>query len=43
MTVTIPYGQPSSRFMRFVRAPVRDAENHPPLVPLCQRAGTMLF
>ena len=34
MTITIPSGQPNSRFMRFVRAPVRDSEELPPLFPL---------
>lgn len=34
MTITIPSGQPNSRFMRFVRAPVRDTEKLPPLFPL---------
>src|SRR5258708_25771407 len=34
MTITIPSGQPNSRFMRFVRAPVRDTDKLPPLFPL---------
>ncbi|MCV7351111.1 hypothetical protein H7K15_13345 [Mycobacterium parmense] len=34
MTITIPDGQPNSRFMRFVKAPIRDTGNLPPLFPL---------
>ena len=34
MTITVPTGQPNYRFMRFVRAPVRDSEKFPPLFPL---------
>ena len=34
MTITIPSGQPNNRFMRYVRAPVRDTEKLPPLFPL---------
>ncbi len=34
MTITIPSGQPNSRFMRYVRAPIRDTEKLPPLFPL---------
>ena len=34
MTITIPTGQPNNRFMRYVRAPIRDAEELPPLFPL---------
>jgi hypothetical protein len=34
MTVTIPTGQPNNRFMRFVRAPIRDDEKLPPLFAL---------
>ena len=34
MTITIPSGQPNNRFMRYVRAPVRDTEELTPLFPL---------
>jgi hypothetical protein len=34
MTITIPTGQPNNRFMRFVRAPVKDSDKLPPLFPL---------
>lgn len=34
VTFTIPSGQPINRFMRFVRAPIRDDEKLPPLFPL---------
>lgn len=34
MTVNIPDGQPNRRFMRYVRPPIRDDEDHPPLFPL---------
>jgi hypothetical protein len=34
MTITIPSGQPNDRFMRFVRAPIKDSESLPPLFPL---------
>lgn len=34
MTITIPKGQPNSRFSRYVRPPVKETANHPPLFPL---------
>ena len=34
MTITIPEGQANTRFMRFVRAPIRDSDDLPPLFPL---------
>jgi hypothetical protein len=34
MTITIPSGQPNNRFMRYVRPPVKDSEQLPPLFPL---------
>jgi hypothetical protein len=34
MTVTIPTGQPNNRFMRYVRAPIRDIADLPSLYPL---------
>ncbi|MEC4762905.1 hypothetical protein VT930_07245 [Mycobacterium sherrisii] len=34
MTITLPSGQPNERFMRYVRPPVRDDDDHPPLFPL---------
>jgi hypothetical protein len=37
-TITIPSGQPSHRFMRYVRPPVKEAETFPQLFPL--RAAT---
>jgi hypothetical protein len=34
MPILIPTGQPNNRFMRYVRAPVKDTEKLPPLFPL---------
>ncbi|MCV7283995.1 hypothetical protein H7J87_01495 [Mycolicibacterium wolinskyi] len=34
MTITLPSGQPNERFMRYVRPPVSEHEDHPPLFPL---------
>src|SRR4051794_16309001 len=34
MTITIRTGQPKNRFMRFVRAPIKDSDKLPPLFPL---------
>jgi hypothetical protein len=34
MTITIPSGQLSHRFMRYVRPPVKEAETLPQLFPL---------
>ncbi|MFV8172428.1 MULTISPECIES: hypothetical protein [Mycolicibacterium] len=34
MTITLPNGQPTHRFMRYVRPPVKDDEKQPPLFPL---------
>lgn len=34
MTITIPSGQPNHRFMRYVRPPIKDDADHPPLYPL---------
>jgi hypothetical protein len=34
VTITLPSGQPNHRFMRYVRSPVKDDEDHPPLFPL---------
>lgn len=34
MTVTLPEGQPNHRFMRYVRPPTKDDEDHRPLYPL---------
>jgi hypothetical protein len=38
MTITIPSGQLSHRFMRYVRPPVKEAETLPQLFPLPRRA-----
>jgi hypothetical protein len=37
MTITIPSGQPNNRFMRYVRPPVKENEEFPPLFPLRPR------
>lgn len=34
VTITLPGGQPNQRFMRYVRPPIKDDENHLPLFPL---------
>jgi hypothetical protein len=34
MTIRIPNGQPNNRFMRYVRPPVKETEELPPLFPL---------
>ncbi len=34
MTITLPVGQPNQRFMRYVRPPIKDDEDHLPLFPL---------
>lgn len=34
MTIAIPTGQPTSRFMRYVRAPIRETSDLPSLYPL---------
>ncbi|MDT5362646.1 MAG: hypothetical protein QOC69_4408, partial [Mycobacterium sp.] len=34
MTISIPSGQPNNRFMRYVRAPIRDSNTLPSLYPL---------
>jgi len=34
VTINVPNGQPNWRFMRYVRPPIKDDENHPPLFPL---------
>ncbi len=33
-TIALPDGQPSRRFMRYVRPPIKDDAKHPPLYPL---------
>ncbi|WP_235659681.1 hypothetical protein [Mycobacteroides abscessus] len=35
VTITLPKGQPNHRFMRYVRPPIRDDGDDPPLYPLC--------
>jgi hypothetical protein len=34
VTITLPVGQPNQRFMRYVRPPIKDDEDHLPLFPL---------
>ena len=34
MAISIPLGQPNNRFMRYVRAPIRDSDDLPSLYPL---------
>lgn len=34
VTTILPSGQPNQRFMRYVRPPIKDDEDHPPLFPL---------
>lgn len=34
VTIRLPDGQPNHRFMRYVRPPIKDDEDHPPLYPL---------
>ncbi|MEO9330592.1 hypothetical protein [Gordonia aurantiaca] len=34
MTISVPEGQPNHRFMRYVRPPAKDDDNHSPLYPL---------
>ena len=41
MTITIPSGQPSHRFMRYVRPPVKEAETLPQLFPSTRIAGPL--
>lgn len=32
--ISLPEGQPNHRFMRYVRPPIKEDDNHPPLYPL---------
>ncbi|SHW71896.1 Uncharacterised protein [Mycobacteroides abscessus subsp. abscessus] len=34
MTIILPSGQPNQRFMRYVRPPTKEGDDHPPLFPL---------